>query len=178
MTVSIRRIWGVAAAAAVVLVLLWYVAIFRPENHHLTAAHKADAAAQAQITQLQQQVTKLEALKRQIPADNAKLSTLDAAVPATPDLKDVLDQLHNLATTTGCELTAVNPASSGSSSAPASGPQSLSLTMSVSGSYPQLMAFFSGLSHLPRAVVVDGASIGQAGGGLEAQITSQIFYSS
>lgn len=171
-----KRISAVTAGAAVVLIVIWYMALFRPQSHHLTSAHKAYASAEAQINQLQQQADRLEALERQIPADNAKLSTLNSAVPSTPDLKDVLDQLHGLATSTGCQLTAVNPATPTTSGTATAGPQSLQTTMTVTGSYPQLMSFMTGLTRIPRTVVVDSVSIGSASGGLQAQLTTRIFY--
>jgi Tfp pilus assembly protein PilO len=174
---STKRITAVAVAAAVVVLLIWYVALFRPQSRHLSAAHKAHAAAEALVQQRQQQIGELQSLVHQIPADDAKLSTLNAAVPTTPDLKDILDQLHGLATSTGCELTAVNPAPPATPGTSTSGPQSIQVMMSVSGGYSQLMAFLTGLNHIPRTVVVDSASIGSSSAGLQAQLTARIFYS-
>jgi Tfp pilus assembly protein PilO len=104
-----KRIGGLTAAAAIVLIAVWYLSLFRPQQHELAAAHRRDAAAAQQASQLQQQVTSLQALEREIPADSARLKTVDAALPHTEDLQDVFSQLHQAATTSGVQLTTVSP---------------------------------------------------------------------
>ena len=182
MSHSTRRIATLAGAAALVLVLVWYVAVFRPQSAHLSAAHKAYAAAEQQIGQLHSQVASLQALERQIPADKARLAVLDQAVPASADLRDVLNQLHTLATGTGCELTTVNPSqsTSGSSSSSSSGSSpshSITLSMTTTGNYAQLTSFLTGLARMPRSVVVDTVTISPgAGSQLAMTLSSRIFY--
>lgn len=185
MNVSTRRITGVAAAAAVVLVLVWYVALFRPESHHLSSARQAYAAAEKQVSSLRQQVVSLEAIEKQIPADKARLAQLDAAVPHSPDLRGLLDQLHALATATGVVVTVVSPAAPSNSTSTGStaksslgGAQSTQVALTLDGSYQQMAAFLTGLSSMARSVVVDGANISSSRHGLAAQLTTQIFYTS
>lgn len=184
MSVATRRMGGLTAGVAIVLTIIWYMALFRPESSHLAAAHRDYAAAQQQVTKLQGQVTSLIALEKQIPADSQRLATYDAAVPSNPDLQDVLAQLHNAAIASGVQLSSVSPAAppsahSGSSSSPSGGPPSVQLTMSASGAYGQLMAFITQLTQMPRTVVVNSASIGQGtGGALTATMTATIFYAS
>jgi Tfp pilus assembly protein PilO len=179
MNTSIKRIGGVAAAAAVVVLVIWYFALFRPQSHDLSTAHKAHAAAEQKVSQLRNQVTQLNALKADIPADKAALSVLDAAVPSSPQLDTTLNQLHTEAIASGVSLSAVSPSApqttaSGSSSATAGAP-SITLTMSANGSYAQIMSFLSGLASMPRAVVVTGLNISGTSQ-LTAQITANIFY--
>jgi Tfp pilus assembly protein PilO len=182
---STRRISVLAVGAALALLLVWYAALFRPASHHLSSARRSYASAQQQVSQLQQQVVSLEALEKQIPADKAHLAQLDAAVPHSPDLKGLLDQLHALATATGVQLTIVSPsqpASTTGSPAAASalgGAQTSQVVLTMTGSYQQIAAFLTGLSRMPRAVVVDTANITAAAGhGLTAELTTQIFYTS
>jgi Tfp pilus assembly protein PilO len=199
---SMKRIGGVTAAVAVVLIAVWYVSLFRPQQHQLASAHKRDAAAAQQIAQLNQQVTSLQALERDIPADTARLKTVNAALPQTEDLQDVFNQLHQAATFSGVELTAVSPAapaslagtgtssaspssassssasstSSGSSTA-AAGTQQVGLTLSLTGTYGATMNFMNDLAHMSRIVVVDGASISPTqGGSIGTTLTTRIFY--
>lgn len=181
MNESTRRISVGAVAAGVVLILVWYFALFHPQASHLKSAQRQYTAAQEQVTALQAQVHSLEAIEKQVPADTARLASLDANVPKTPDLKDVLDQLHALATSTGVQLTTVSPSTtntgtSSTSSGSTGGVQSITIGMNLSGSYPQITGFLSGLTKMPRTFVIDSAAIGSGSTGLTAQLSTQIFY--
>lgn len=184
MNMATRRVGALTAGVVVVLIIIWYMALFRPESSHLKAAHSDYAAAQQQVTKLQGQVSSLVALEKQIPADSQRLNVYQAAVPKTPDLQDVLAQLHNAAITSGVQLSSVSPSGppsgrSGSSSTPAGGPQPVQLSMSATGTYAQLMSFITQLTQMPRTLVVDSASIGQGtNGSLTATMTATIFYAS
>jgi Tfp pilus assembly protein PilO len=188
MNTSVKRIFGVAVLAALVLVVGWYLAAFSPQARDLSKAHKAHAAAEQQISKLQGQVTQLNALKSQIPADQAALSVLDAAVPSSPQLDSTLRQLHAAADSSGVTLSAVSPSapaatttssgqsSSSSSAQAASGTPSIALSLSASGSYPQITSFLTQLSSMPRTVVVTSVNISGSAAALTAAITANIFY--
>lgn len=181
MNLSTRRIGAVTAAAAVVVTLIWYVALFRPQSSHLKSANSAYDQAATQIAQLQAQVSSLEALERQIPADKVKLAALTAALPRTSDLQDALDQLHGLATGVGVQLAAVNPSTdaSSSSSSSASGVRTVKMSLNLTGGYPQMMAFINGLDQMTRTVVVDSAAFGTTpDGSLTTSLSTRIFYAS
>jgi type IV pilus assembly protein PilO len=183
MNSTIKRIGLVAAGAALFVVVAWYFAFFSPQARNLSAAHKDHAAAEQKVSQLQNQLVQLDALKAQIPADQAALSVLNAAVPPSPQLDSTLIQLHTVATTSGVSLSSVSPsappttASSAqqSSSTQQSGSPDITLTMSASGSYQQLMTFLTGLASMPRVVVVTSVNI-TGTSQLTAQIIANIFY--
>jgi Tfp pilus assembly protein PilO len=195
MNTSLKRIFGVGGIAALVILLAWYLAVFSPQARDLSKAHKAHAAAEQRISQLQGQVVQLNALKSQIPADQAALAVLNAAVPDSPQLDSTLRQLHDAADSSGISLSTVSPSaptntastgqtssgstaqtSSGSTAQRSSGVSSISLTMSGSGSYSQVTSFLTQLSSMPRTVVVTGLNLSGTGGQLTAQITANMFY--
>ena len=179
MSTAMKRIGAIALAAVMVLLLVWYVALYRPYSAKLSAAHRAKAAAEAQISQLGSKVAQLKALERQVSQDQSRLLVLSAAVPDLPDLSDVLGQLHNAATTSGVQLTTVGPAQPGTSTSASSGsgPGSISLSMGASGTYGQLVQFFNQLASMPRTVVLDSVNINSGGsGGLNASLTGRVFY--
>lgn len=185
MTMTTRRIGLVALVAALLLTLVWYVALFRPQSARLKAANQAYSSAAQQVQTLRAKVTALEALQKQIPADKAALKQLDAAIPSSPDLRDVLNQLHSIASTDGVELTTFTPtqpstssASGGSSaSKSSSGPSPLNISMALAGPYQGMMSFITSLDSMPRTVVVDGATIDAGPGGkLTANLTARAFY--
>jgi Tfp pilus assembly protein PilO len=180
-----RRIAALAAGAVVVLLLIWYVALFRPQSNHLKSAHTARAAAEQQVAQLDGQVAGLQTLKRQVPHDTAKLAQFEAAVPSSPDLLVALDQLQQAATRSGVQLGSVGPQApattaggTGSSQSGASGPPSISLSMTAIGTYSQTTAFLTALDNMPRTVVLDQLSVtGSNTGTLTSSLTARIFYS-
>jgi Tfp pilus assembly protein PilO len=188
MNTSVKRIFGVAGVAALVLVMAWYLALFSPQGRDLSKAHKAHAAAEQKISQLQGQVTQLNALKSQIPADRAALSVLDAAIPSSPQLDNALRQLHAAAASSGVTLSQVSPTtpttnsasssqtSSTSSASGSSAGSSITLTMTAGGSYPQITGFLTQLSSMPRTVVVTSVNLSGTGAQLTAQISANIFY--
>ena len=185
MNITTRRLGAVTGAAAIVLTLVWYVALFRPQSSRLSKAHTAYAAASAKADDLQTQIGTLEALVRQIPADSARLAQLNAALPAAPDLKGLLTQLDALATRTGVQLTSLSPATasaaaaSTSASSSAGGTQTVTLPMSVSGSYPALTSFLTGLELMPRALTVNSISLSPSGANnMLASLQTKVFYGS
>lgn len=181
MNTTTTRITAMTAGAALLLAVIWYMALFRPESHHLSSAHAARAAAEAKVQTLNTEVDHLKALEKQIPQDTATLSVLKAAVPDTPDLPDALGQLHNAATASGVELSGVSPAApptaGGSGGQSQSGPPSINLSLTASGTYQQLMGFMTRLDNMARTVVVNTVNIATGStNGLTANMTAQIFY--
>ncbi|HET6917147.1 MAG TPA: type 4a pilus biogenesis protein PilO [Acidimicrobiales bacterium] len=180
---STRRLPILSAAAALVLVLIWYVAMFSPQQKNIQKAHKANAAATQKADQLQSQASQLEILVKEIPADNARFAQLEASLPDNPQFDQALNLLHQAAVQTGVTVTNVTPstpvgASTGgnsAASAPSAGIPSINLTMSIQGSGQQAEAFLSALNALPRTVVIDKVSIGGGTGGTMS-IAARIFY--
>jgi hypothetical protein len=188
MTTHLRRIALVAGAAAIVVVAAWYLMLWSPQSRSLASAHKAHAAAESQIGQLQGQVGGLEALVRQIPTDQAKLSTYSAAVPATPSLDSALVQIQRAATASRVSVSSVSPGSAAgtatgvtaSSATPAtSGTPSLSLSLAVMApSAGQLESFITDLTNLaltPRVFVLDHVQY-SGPGQTSASLSGRIFY--
>lgn len=195
MTITTRRLAAISAGVAVVLMLVWYAALFRPQSHQLQSAHARYTAAEQQISQLQSQVAQLEQWEKEKPADQAKLAQLDAMVPTAPDLHSILTELNAAAISTGCQLSTLNPSNpftathgpgSGPGSTSSAGAQSIQITMTVAGDYPQLHGFLTALEQMPRSLLVDTINItsssssgpAQASKQLQANITARVFYAS
>ena len=180
---STRRLPILSAAAAIVLVVIWYVAMWSPQQKSIQKYHKANAAATQKAGELQAQASQLELLVRQIPADNAKLAKLEASLPDNPQFDQALNLLHQAAVQTGVTVTNVIPSTpAGATPGGASGGSSqtggiptISLTMSVQGTGQQTQAFLSALAALPRTVVVDKITLG-GGASSSISIAARIFY--
>jgi Tfp pilus assembly protein PilO len=190
MNSTTTRIGAIAGIAALFLAVIWFFALFQPESHHLKAAHADRAAADAKGQTLTAEIASLKALQKQGPQDRAALATLKQAVPDTPDLSDALGQLHNAATTSGVQLSSVSPtapptaSAAGSSSASSSatgqqssGPASISISMTGTGSYQQVISFMTLLDKMARTVVLDQVDVSNGNAnGVTANLTARIFY--
>ena len=180
MTLDTRRIPLFAGVAALVLVVAWYFLLWSPETKKLQAAHKAHAAAEQQIGQLQSQVVQLQGWVKQIPADNAKFALLQTELPDNPQIDQALTLLHQAAVGSGVVVTTVAPGppagSTSSSSTATAGPPAITLSMSVQGNPAQVKAFLSDLQTLPRTVVIDHLSLSSATNSMAAAISARVFY--
>lgn len=179
-----QRIGLVTAGAALVLVVIWYLALWSPQNHKLAVANKAHAAAEAKVSQLQSQIAGLKVLEREIPADQQKLAMYTQAVPDNPQLSSALDEIQSAAARTQVTLGSISPGSAATGSAKASqtvnGVPVVSISMSVTGTYQSLMSFITALDNMKRTLVVTNIALSGAGGsskaGMSASIGSDIFY--
>jgi Tfp pilus assembly protein PilO len=181
MTTVSKRIFAVAGGAALVILVAWYMLLFRPANHRLSAAHTAHAAAEQQIAQLNSTIGSLMILKQHVPADKARLAALEAQLPDSPQLASDLNQLQAAAAATGVDLTSVAPTApagaSGANGAQASvGTPAITLTLTAGGTYQQLMAFLTKCNALPRVMVIDHMSLSGVGNQLTANMGARIFY--
>jgi Tfp pilus assembly protein PilO len=184
MTFTIRRLGIITGAAILFLVVVWYLALFQPQSHKLTATRAVTAAADQKITSLQLQVSQLTALEKEIPSDTAKLRSYTAAVPDNPQLALALKQIEQVATGTGVNMTALAPqaastSSSSSSSASKSGTPSIAVQLSISGTYAQDTAFVSALTALPRTLVVQSVNLNGTNNGqqVSGSLSTDIYYS-
>ena len=176
MITASRRIPAIAGAAVLLVVVVWYFLLWSPQTKSIKSSHKAQAAAEQKAGDLQNQVSQLQGLVKQIPQDNAKLAQLQAELPDNPQLDQALNLLHQAAVQTGVTLASVAPtaptgSSSGGGQAGGGGP-ALTLSLSVQGNFQQITAFLAALDTMPRTVVVDKFSLN----GGSAAITARIFY--
>lgn len=169
------------AIVGVVLVAIWWFALFSPQSHQLAAQHRARAAAEEQASTLDGQARELNALVHQIPGDRVKLAQYSAAIPVAPDLSAALRDIQQAASSSGASMSSLTPASqtTGSStdtSRSAGGVSTIGVTIAATGSYNALMAFMSSLAQMPRTLVVTSLNLSGSGSSLSAQISSNIFY--
>lgn len=179
MTTSMRRLSVVTGAVALFLIVVWYLALFHPQGHKLTAAHQDKATADAKIQTLNQQIGQLNLLKKEIPADTAKLGTYQQAVPDNPQLPAALQAIQQAASNTGVVLSNLNPsaaAKTGSGGSAPSGTPQIPVSMNVSGTYSQVTAFITALTSMPRTLVIQSVNMSQSGNSMTASISSDVYY--
>jgi Tfp pilus assembly protein PilO len=180
-----QRIGLVTAAAAILLVVVWYLAFWKPQTHTLAVANKAGVAANANVQQLESQITGLQVLVKQIPSDEQKLAAYKQAVPDNPELSSALDQIQGATAHSQVTLSSISPTGAPTATTKTgqmlNGVPVIGVSMSVTGSYEALMSFVTALNHMPRTLVITNLSLSGAGGsssasGMSASINSDIFY--
>jgi len=181
-----RRILAVTAAVVVVIVGLWYFAVWSPQAKNLKAANAAHVAAEAKISSLTSQISQLRVLVKEIPVDEAKLVVLQQNLPEAPQLDSVLLQLNQAAAATGVQLTSVAPSSvagasggatggGGAASAAQGSVPSMSLSISTTGTPAQTTAFLTHMDQMQRTIVIDHISISGTST-VSAAIAARVFY--
>ena len=179
----------IAVAAALAVATAWFLLLWSPQGGRLDAASARQVAAQSQQGTLRSQIIRLKAEQGKTEAKQAQLAGLSSAVPDLPELSTLLGALYEAATASGIVEVSVVPspiqaraaragtAAGGAAAlkAPA-GPTPIALTIDVTGTYPQLLAFIDRLGGLSRVVLVDGFSVSaDEHGALTAQIDARAF---
>ncbi len=146
-------------AIALVVLLVWLLALFVPEGHKLASVNASVQSAQEQQNALQARLDRLKAYSRESGQFQALAQRLSAAVPSSTGVYDYITALSNAASATGVKVSGVNP------SAPtASGNlEVIPITVSATGTYSQTLAFIKALDALPRLTIISQISI--TGGG-------------
>jgi len=136
---------------------LAYVTVWRPQAANLASASDDLAAAEAQLAAVPPPSSPSAA---GTPGGEIETgAALEAAVPADPQLADLLRQLDTVATNSGVVATAVAPSRL---SLDPNGALTGSISISVSGPRPAAVAYLAGLAGLPRLVVVEQVSLQDA----------------
>ena len=175
-----RRLVLVTGAVTIALIAAFWFAAWSPATHQLKSVHAQLSAVRQDQTQLRSQVVTLNGEQRKIASLRAQLAALEAAVPPSPSLDTAVDQLSAAAAASGGALPSVTP-SAPTAAAPAGkpgGPQSISVGLSVQGSYAQTVAFVNRLEASPRLFVVDGMTVSPAGarGAVTTTVNTRMFY--
>ena len=181
---------GLAALTAIVVVLVvWFMAFWKPEGSSLRAAQKSEAQAAAQVASDQAQIATLKADAPKVAKEKAVLQKLVQELPDGPSLDQMLVTINRAASASGVTLTSVGtpePSGWGSpagASVPttAAGPESISLNLGVTGSQATVLKFVSALDAQPRLYVVDSFSLSKPLGGspvMSTSLTVQGFFES
>jgi Tfp pilus assembly protein PilO len=170
----IRRVIAIAVVALVLLTVVWYAALDRPENARLKRLDNEQAQVANKVSVLQLQLMALQAQERRAPAERTALSALEQAVPDGPSLDQLIKVINEAADAVGVTITSIGtPAPSGwgaSSGAPSVvGTPSLSVSVAVKGSNAEILAFVTALDKARRLFVV--TSFGLANNGTGASDT-------
>ncbi len=165
-----QKLIALGALAAVLLVaVVWYMALWKPEVATLKSAQASLQQAQGQVATDQAQLTQLRAQVPKVKGERAVLKKLVQAVPNGPSLDQALTTLRAAARRAGVALQSVSVpeptgwGTSGSSPAGSAGPLSLGLSVAATGNQAQLLAFVRAVDAQPRLYVVNSFALSSTG---------------
>lgn len=167
----------IGAVVALVIILIWFVAIFNPEGHKLASVNGSVQSAQTEQTELQARLAQLKRYSSESTALQALGAKLDAAVPSTDDVYNYVTVISDAANSTGVKVSSINPSTPTTQGSLAVIP----VTISVTGTYSQILHFLDALYSLPRLTVIYQVSLSGGGSGsnrgsvLTASFSASIF---
>jgi Tfp pilus assembly protein PilO len=182
-----KKAIAIAAAVSVVLVGIWYIAIFSKQSKSLHTAHIQVAAANSQAAGLRADIAVLQQEKAQLPAATSKLDVLKLALPNTPALDKLIDDVNAAAAQSGVDwqnVSQTKPATFAAATPQGAGAypggmQAVNVSMQVSGGYKQVTDFVSKLMTISRLLTVTSVNLNGVGATAPkttGQITTQMFF--
>jgi Tfp pilus assembly protein PilO len=176
-----RYVWPISIGGAVFVVALiailgWII----PEGHKVSSQNAQKVTLLAQETSLQAEIDGLEHEQAREPQNCSSLRQDRSLVPQTPTVDLFLHQISQLANSAGTTTPSVAITDSGTpgSGPSAAGAQTVGISLSVAGSYKQVVAFLKGLdtaTALPRLFPVSSLTL--SGGSASGSPTSGTTYS-
>jgi Tfp pilus assembly protein PilO len=182
-----RRWLLVAVAAALLVIMLWYVFLWRPTSASVAKERAKAVTAERQRDELRDQLRRLRSSQRQEPLKLSQLATLKVAVPDDPNLAQFILDANDAATKSGVDFLSITPtppgAAAGATTATTvaggggAAPVPIKLAMSIQGGYFQVIDFLNRLNGLPRVVVIDSVSLTSSANNaqLSASISARMF---
>jgi Tfp pilus assembly protein PilO len=156
-----RRVLLATAAALVVVVLLWYLALWNPREHSIATEQANLSAAQQLLQQYENELANIRS-GTGVASAQAQAGLLQQAIPPSIDLPGILNDIFTAATLAGVGISTVTPATPGSGGVSSSGGGSVQqehLSLSTSGRYFQIVDFVDQLQQLPRVYVITSLNI-------------------
>lgn len=156
-----RNTMLLAVLGAVLVVVLWYLFLFKPANDELAEVNTEIQTAQDQQQQLETQLERLRDIRQDVTSIEAELAAYNTVITPDPGLPSLLRQLQTAANDSALELLAVAP---GEPAVLEEVPdlQSISLAVEVSGGYYQLVDFLRRIEDpviVGRGVLIDGLQV-------------------
>lgn len=166
-----------AGGVGLVLTFGWYQFVWQAQGASASKASVEAKAAEESVTKLNRQIATIERTKTELEAKADLVGRIEEAIPDSPELSALVKQLQATAKSRNVELTTISnsklvavaaPAAAATPAPTAAGavapstatpPSEMTLTLSLHGTYPAVVAFVNDLGLVPRLVVVEGLQL-------------------
>jgi Tfp pilus assembly protein PilO len=181
------RIPLLTALGALVVVVIVFVAWISPEGAKVSSLKAKQTQLASQQSHLQIELFSLRRDKAHMATNCAELTKDLTQIPGTPTVDDFFQQVSNLAVHAGDPNTPSIDVTQAQTSA--DGVKVVTVSLTLNGSYGQMMAFLKGLDSFPRLftvnsiginggnVAVGGSTVAAGAGGYTLTLAGSIFYS-
>ena len=176
-----RRTMLIAGAAALAVLVLWYLVLWSPRKAELTDARDQREKAESERQELAIRVDRLRAAQKDEPIKRAQVEALRTTIPDDPNLAAFILDTNDAAAKAGIDWISVSPAEpapgkevvAAIAAAPANPdpnavvtapppsrvPAEIALQLQITGGYFQVLDFLNRLNDMPRLVVTDALNI-------------------
>ena len=148
--------------AGALVIALFYVLLWSPAREDLAELEQQIAAQQTQQQQLQQEITRLRAVRDEAPEVEAELAAAEAIVPRDPALPSALRQLQSAADESGLVLSTVSTSRPAAVDGSSDGLSSIDVNVQLGGGYFQLVDFLRRIEDptiTPRGLIWGSATV-------------------
>jgi Tfp pilus assembly protein PilO len=180
---SSRAVIAVAVMGAIVVFYGWNSVFLGPRNQARAAVRKELSAAGQQEQDLRANMAQLRRLAADTKSREAELARLGRLVPANADMAGAILALDEAAKQAQVGMASLVP--SPLAAAAAGGPATVSVAMTIDGTFDQIFDFLRRLESLDRLVVIDSLQLAAGGNGaaspgagppkLAAEIKARLF---
>jgi len=168
-----NRTMLIIVGGSVLVLLIWYVAYFAPSGKQLGAIGTQTQTAQTEQAQLNSELARLRSYSKETGTLALLSQRLGAALPPTTDIYDYITALSNAGTAANVKISSIDPGT-----AQVDGPVSvIPVSIAVSGTYDQTLAFMRALYALPRLTVISSVDISGGGSATTRSTSLQSTYS-
>jgi type IV pilus assembly protein PilO len=148
--------WGGLAAALVVLTILNFVLLVRPELATLESQGAQQRVLDSQLQEKSEIAQNLNERRREMDVLQQKLDEALAELPESADIDELLAQLNEIGRKSGLEISAVEPTAEESAQIYVKIP----IKMALTGNYHEIAMFLQSLANLRRIVNVNNIQLG------------------
>jgi len=148
--------WGGLAGLLVVVTILNFLLLVRPELATLEGQAAQQRALDSQLQEKSEIAQNLNERRREMDVLQQKLDEALAELPESADLDELLGQLNEIGRKSGLEISAVEPAPE----QPAQIYVKIPIKMALTGNYHEIAMFLQSLANLRRIVNVNNIQLG------------------
>jgi Tfp pilus assembly protein PilO len=179
-----RRTLLIGVAAGLAVLVLWYFLLWSPRSKAIEKAKDRQDTADAALQELRAERDRLQDLRANEAATRARIEQLRQAIPDSPNLAQFILDANDAANQSGIDFLSITPTPPADAGTPAEGgapaPAQITLGISATGGYFQVLDFVNRLNRLTRIVVIDSLNLGAGGdvNELSVQLTGRMFVTS
>lgn len=152
-----KKLIAISGGIAVVMLAGWWFLLWGPAGDAVTAAETRFTNANAQTVQLEVQRDRLIAIQEELPQLQSRLQTLSAAVPDQAAMSDFLLAASEAEVDSGLDFLTVS--ASPPSPTLTSGLSSVSVQLTGTGGYFQMLDFINRLQSMHRVMVIKNLTV-------------------